>query len=120
MNNVFLCFDKTCIKRLMPLDFLGSFISNFNVSLNGSDALPNSNSLLSELGIVSGDLIFVVPTGDAEGNSLAEPSGSGARPQPLSTWSSSDLTSTSTSNDSSRNTCGDESSEESYSAAQVI
>lgn len=40
--------------------------NNFNLSLNGQDILDNDSVLLKDLGIVNGDLIYVIPARDSE------------------------------------------------------
>ena len=40
--------------------------NNFNLSLNGQDILDNDSVPLKDLGIVKGDLIYVIPARDSE------------------------------------------------------
>ena len=40
--------------------------NNFNLSLNGQDILDNDSVPLKDLGIVNGDLIYVIPARDSE------------------------------------------------------
>ena len=53
--------------------------NNFNLSLNGQDILDNDSVPLKDLGIVNGDLIYVIPAsqdseqrGDNPGNQYAD------------------------------------------------
>lgn len=44
---------------------------SFNLSLNGQDVLDNDSVLLTDLGIVNGDLIYVLQNAGEQGNALA-------------------------------------------------
>ena len=50
--------------KLCQFSFLSAFFgrrNNFNLSLNGQDILDNDSVPLKDLGIVNGDLIYVIP-----------------------------------------------------------
>ena len=44
---------------------------SFNLSLNGQDVLDNDSVLLTDLGIVNGDLIYILQSTGEQGNVLA-------------------------------------------------
>ena len=55
--------------KLCQFSFLSVFFrrrNNFNLSLNGQDILDNDSVPLKDLGIVNGDLIYVIPARDSE------------------------------------------------------
>lgn len=68
--------------KLCQFSFLSVFFgrrNNFNLSLNGQDILDNDSVPLKDLGIVNGDLIYVIPAsrdseqhGDNPGNQYAD------------------------------------------------
>lgn len=44
---------------------------SFNISLNGQDVLDNDSVLLTDLGIVNGDLIYILQNAGEQENALA-------------------------------------------------
>ena len=44
---------------------------SFNISLNGQDVLDNDSVLLTDLGIVNGDLIYILQNAEEQGSAFA-------------------------------------------------
>lgn len=51
---------------------------SFNLSLNGQDVLDNDSVLLTDLGIVNGDLIYILQNTEEQGNGLASQNAPGS------------------------------------------
>ena len=62
---------STCIKYFYLFYVLFCRTDSFDLSLNGQDVLDNDSVLLTDLGIVHGDLIYILQNVGEQGNALA-------------------------------------------------
>ena len=76
---------STGIKYICLCSVLFCRADSFNLSLNGQDVLDNDSVQLTDLGIVHGDLIYILQNAGEQGNALASQITSGSSRDTLDT-----------------------------------
>lgn len=71
MYDIMTRWQRVLFKYILYFYILFCRTDSFNLSLNGQDVLDNDSVLLADLGIVHGDLIYILQNAGEQENALA-------------------------------------------------